>query len=57
MPTVTKLGSGNWPVQVRRKGHYAANTFKRRKGADAPPEGPSQDLHIARLTNRLDRNL
>jgi hypothetical protein len=35
MPTVTKLGSGNWRVQVRRKGHYAANTFKRRKDAEA----------------------
>lgn len=34
MATVTKLGSGNWRVQVRRKGHYVADTFKRRKDAE-----------------------
>jgi integrase len=32
--TFTQLGSGNWRVQVRRKGQYAAETFRRRKDAE-----------------------
>jgi len=31
MATFTQLGSGNWRVQVRRKGRYVAETFRRRK--------------------------
>ena len=34
MATLTKLGSGNRRVQVRRKGHYIADTFRRRKDAE-----------------------
>lgn len=34
MATLTKLGSGNWRVQVRRKGRYASETFRRRKDAE-----------------------
>jgi hypothetical protein len=30
MPTFTKLKSGSWRVQVRRKREYVANTFIRR---------------------------
>ena len=34
MPTFTKLKSGSWRVQVRRKREYAANTFIRRRDAE-----------------------
>ncbi len=34
MAVITKLPSGNWRVQVRRKGSYASNTFRRRADAD-----------------------
>ncbi|MCS3448642.1 MULTISPECIES: integrase [Bradyrhizobium] len=34
MPTYTKLGSGSWRVQVRRKRQYIANTFIRRRDAE-----------------------
>ena len=34
MPTLTRLKSGSWRVQVRRKGKYVNNTFLRRKDAE-----------------------
>jgi len=34
MPTFTKLKSGTWRVQVRRKSQYVANTFIRRRDAE-----------------------
>ncbi|WP_232372712.1 site-specific integrase [Acuticoccus mangrovi] len=34
MATVTRLKSGSWPVQVRRKGKYVNGTFRRRKDAE-----------------------
>jgi hypothetical protein len=34
LPTFTKLKSGSWRVQVRRKGKYVNNTFLRRKDAE-----------------------
>jgi hypothetical protein len=34
MPSSTKLKSGTWRVQVRRKSHYVANTFIRRRDAE-----------------------
>src|SRR5215510_7952452 len=34
MPTYTKLKSGSWRVQVRRKREYVANTFVRRRDAE-----------------------
>ncbi|MFB9269733.1 site-specific integrase [Bradyrhizobium erythrophlei] len=34
MPTFTKLKSGSWRVQVRRKNEYVANTFIRRRDAE-----------------------
>ena len=34
MPTYTKLKSGSWRVQVRRKRQYVANTFIRRRDAE-----------------------
>ena len=34
MATITKLASGNWCTQVRRKGNYAADTFRRRRYAE-----------------------
>ena len=34
MATFAQLGSGNWRAQVRRKGSYAADTFRRRKDAE-----------------------
>jgi hypothetical protein len=34
MPTFTKLKSGSWRVQVRRKSEYVANTFNRRRDAE-----------------------
>jgi hypothetical protein len=34
MPTFTKLKSGRWRVQVRRRGNYTANTFIRRRDAE-----------------------
>lgn len=34
MPSITKLASGNWRAQVRRKGSYSADTFRRRKDAE-----------------------
>ena len=35
MATIVKLSSGNYRVQVRRKGQYASKTFRRK--ADACP--------------------
>lgn len=35
MAVFSKLPSGNWRVQVRRKGSYASNTFRRRADADS----------------------
>ena len=35
MARITKLASGNWRAQVRRKGCYAADTFRRRRDAEA----------------------
>ena len=32
---IVKLPSGNWRAQVRRKGKYVSNSFKRRAEADA----------------------
>ncbi|HEY3622108.1 MAG TPA: hypothetical protein VGL12_06870 [Roseiarcus sp.] len=34
MATFTKLNSGSWRVQVRRKGKYVNETFLRRKDAE-----------------------
>ncbi|GMO20594.1 MULTISPECIES: hypothetical protein [unclassified Bradyrhizobium] len=34
MPTFTKLRSGSWRVQVRRKDEYIANMFVRRRDAE-----------------------
>jgi hypothetical protein len=34
MPTFTKLTSGSWRVQVRRKREHVANTFIRRRDAE-----------------------
>ena len=34
MATIKKLASGNWRAQVRRKGCYTADTFRRRKDAE-----------------------
>ena len=34
MPVIVKLPSGNWRAQVRRKGKYISNTFRRRVDAD-----------------------
>jgi hypothetical protein len=34
MATITKLESGSWRVQVRRKRQYVANTFLRRHDAE-----------------------
>lgn len=34
MASITKLPSGNWRVQVRRKGRYVAESFVRRRDAD-----------------------
>jgi hypothetical protein len=33
MPVIVKLPSGNWRAQVRRKGKYISNTFRRRADA------------------------
>ena len=35
MPTIVKLPSGNWRVQVRRKNTYVSNTFRRRADAES----------------------
>jgi hypothetical protein len=34
MPVIVKLHSGNWRAQVRRKGRYISNTFRRWQDAD-----------------------
>ena len=34
MPSITKLASGNWRAQVRRKGCYAAAPFRRRRDTE-----------------------
>jgi integrase len=34
MPVIVKLPSGNWRAQVRHKGKYVSNTFRRRADAD-----------------------
>ena len=35
MATISKLKSGNYRVQIRRKGQYASKTFRRKADADA----------------------
>lgn len=35
MATYTKLSSGNWRVQIRRKGQYASDSFRRRSDAES----------------------
>jgi hypothetical protein len=35
MPVIVKLPPGNWRAQVRRKGKYISNTFRRRADAYA----------------------
>lgn len=35
MATFTQLSSGNWRCQVRRRGRYAAETFRRKKDAES----------------------
>jgi hypothetical protein len=45
--TFTQLASGNWRVQVRRKTHYVAETFRRRK------DGEEWALEMER---NIDRN-
>ena len=35
MATIVKLSSGNYRVQVRRKGQYASKTFRRKADAYA----------------------
>ena len=44
MATVVKLPSGNWRVQIRRKGRYATRTFRRKK--DAVTWGSALELEI-----------
>lgn len=34
MATLTKLGSGNWGVQIRQKGRYATRTFRKKEDAE-----------------------
>jgi integrase len=34
LATFVQLSSGNWRVQIRRKGRYVSETFRRRKDAD-----------------------
>ena len=34
MATLRRLGSGNWQVQVRRKGCYLTETFRRHRDAE-----------------------
>ena len=34
MATLRKLGSGNWQAQVRRKGRYLSETFRRYRDAE-----------------------
>ena len=46
MATHTKLASGNWRFQVRRKGQYVSDTFRRQK------DGEEWALDIER---RIDR--
>jgi len=58
MPTFTKLKSGSWRVQVRRKSEYAANTFVRRRDAEewAIDRGsPIRRLAGTRPINRVKR--
>ena len=35
MASYTRLSSGNWRVQIRRKGRYVANTFRRKSDAES----------------------
>ena len=34
LATLVQLPSGNWRVQIRRKGRYVSETFRRRKDAE-----------------------
>ena len=51
MPVIVKLPSGNWRAQVRRKGKYISNTFRRRADADTWALKPNGQL-IKDLTPR-----
>ena len=58
MPTFTKLKSGSWRVQVRRKREYVANTFIRRRDAEAQPQGEHnrqavRDTATAKISHRI----
>ena len=35
MASISKTEFGTWRVEIRRKGHYASNTFRRKAEADA----------------------
>ena len=34
LATIFRLSSGNWRVQIRRKGRYISETFRRHKDAE-----------------------
>jgi hypothetical protein len=54
MATYTKLSSGSWRVQVRRKGRYASETFLRRDDAGRPtPSVKSIETPTKSRTARL----
>jgi hypothetical protein len=54
LATITKLNSGSWRVQVRRKGKYVNETFRRRK--DAEEWALEVERRIDRGESSLSRN-
>ena len=57
LPTFTKLTSGSWRVQIRRKGHYASESFLRRDDARlwALKAERQIDLGESPTASRIDR--
>ena len=60
MPTFTKLKSGSWRVQVRRKREYVANTFIRRRDAEEwaieVERSIDRGIHLCSITRATSHN-
>lgn len=53
MASFTRLSTGNWRVQIRRKGRYVANTFRRKADADSWALEMERRIDAGRGTSRL----
>jgi hypothetical protein len=54
LATFTKLNSGSWRVQVRRKGKYVNETFLRRKDAEEWALEVERHIRLRRTCHRAN---